>query len=83
MMDKERQVSCSSGLPETILRGTVKGGRGPGRQKERWKALENIRKWVGLEFTKSQTAVKNTQKQKKLVAKSSVVSKQPSWLRDR
>ena len=57
MMDKERHVSHSSGLPKTILRGTVKGGRGQGRQKERRKDLDNISEWVGLEFTKSQTAV--------------------------
>ena len=41
-------VSCSSGLAKTILQGTVKGGRRPGRQRKRWE--DNIREWTGLEF---------------------------------
>ena len=45
-------VSRSSGLAKTILQGTVKGGRRQGRQRERWE--DNIRKWTGLEFGKSQ-----------------------------
>ena len=48
-------VSPSSGLANTILQGTVKGGRRQCRQKKRW---EDIREWTGLEFTKSQWAVK-------------------------
>ena len=44
-------VSRSSGLAKTILQGTVKGGRGQGRQRKRWEG--NIRKWTGLEFAKS------------------------------
>ena len=44
-------VSRSSGLAETILQGTVKGGRGQGRQRKRWE--DNIREWTGLEFGKS------------------------------
>ena len=50
-------VSRSSGLAKTILQGTVKGGRRQGRQRKRWE--ENIREWTGLEFSKSQRAVKN------------------------
>ena len=38
-------VSRSSGLAETILQGTVKGGRRQGRQKKRWK--DNITEWTG------------------------------------
>ena len=49
------QVSHLSGLPKTILQGTVKGGRRRGRQRKRWE--DNIREWTGLEFTKSQRAV--------------------------
>ena len=48
-------VSRSSGLVKTILQGTVKGGRRPGRQRKRWE--DNIREWTGLEFGKSQRAV--------------------------
>ena len=74
-------VSRSSVLAEIILQGTVKGGRKQGRQKKRWE--DNIRKWTGLEFGKSQRAVENREKWRKLFAKSSVVSEQPSRLRDR
>ena len=35
---------------------------------------DNIREWTGLEFGKSQRAVENRGKWRKLVAKSSVVS---------
>ena len=39
--------------------------------------------WTGLEFAKSQRAVENREKWRKLVAKSSVVPQRPSRLRDR
>ena len=74
-------VSLSSVLAKTILQGTMKGGRKQGRQKKRWK--DNIREWTGLEFAKSQRAVENREKRRKLVAKSSVVPQRPSRLRDR
>ena len=44
---------------------------------------DNIREWTGLEFAKSQRAVENREKWRKLVAKSSVVPQRPSRLRDR
>ena len=44
---------------------------------------ESIRKWTGLELAKSQRTVKNREKLRKLVVKSSVVPKWPSRLRDR
>ena len=50
-------VSRSSGLAETILQGTVKGGKRQGRQRKRWE--DNIREWTGLEFGKSRRAVEN------------------------
>ena len=68
-------VSRSSGLAETILQGTVNGGRRQGRQRKRWE--DNIREWTGLEFGRSQRAVENREKWRKLVAKSSVVPQQP------
>ena len=73
-------VSRSSGLAKTILQGTVKGWRRQGRQKKRWE--DSIREWTGLEFTKSQRAVENREKWRKLIVKSSVVPQQPSWLRN-
>ena len=71
----------SGGLAKTILQGTVKGGRRQARQKKRWE--DNIREWTGLEFAKSQRAVKNREKWRKQVAKSSVVPQRPSRLRNR
>ena len=64
-------ASRSSGLAKTILQGTVKGGRRQGRQRKRWE--DNMREWTGLELGKSQKAVENREKWRKLVAKSSVV----------
>ena len=73
-------VSRSSSVAKTILQGTVKGER---RQDRRRKRLEdNIREWTGLEFGKSQRAVENREKWRKLVAESSVVPQRPSRLRD-
>ena len=74
-------VSRSSGLAKTILQVTVKGGRRQGRLRKRWE--DNIRERTGLEFGKSQRAVENVEKWRKLIAKSSVVPQRPSWLRDR
>ena len=73
-------VSRSSGLAKTILQGTVKGGRRQGLERKRWE--DNIREWTGLEFSKSQRAVENREKWRKLVAKSSVVPQRPSRLKD-
>ena len=61
------QVSRSSGLAKTILQGTLKGGRRQGRQRKRWE--DNIREWTGLGFAKSQRAVENRGKWRKVVAK--------------
>ena len=44
---------------------------------------DNIREWTGLEFAKSQRAVENRGKWRKLVVKASLVSQRPSQLRDR
>ena len=74
-------VSCSSGLAKTTLQGTVKEWRWQGRQRKRLE--DNIWEWTGLEFTKTQRAVENREKWRKLVAKSSVVPQRPSRLRDR
>ena len=75
-------VSRSSGLSKTTLQGTVKGGRRRGKQRRRWE--DNIREWTGLEFAKSQRAVENREKWRKLVVKLCVVSPtRPSRLRDR
>ena len=59
----------------------MKGGRRQCRQEKRWR--DNIKEWTGLEFAKSQEAVENREKWRKLIAKSSVVTQRPSRLRDR
>ena len=74
-------VFRSSGLAKTILQGTVKGERRQGGQRKRWE--DNVREWTGLGFAKSQRAVENREKWRKLAAKSSVVPQRPSRLRDR
>ena len=74
-------VSRTSGLAKGILQGKVKAGRRQGRQRKRWE--DNIRERTGLEFAKSQRAVENREKLRKLVVKSSVVPQRPSRLRDR
>ena len=66
-----KHVSSSSDLAETVLQVTVKGG---------WE--DNIREWTGLEFAKSQWAVENRGKWRKLVVKSPLVPQRPSRLRD-
>ena len=67
-------VSRSSGLANTILQGTVKGGEADKADRKRGGRI-NIREWTGLEFTKSKRAVENRKKWRKLVVKSSVVPK--------
>ena len=56
-----------------------KGGRRQGRQK-RWE--DNIWEWVGLEFAKSQQAVENREKWRKLVVKAAM-PQGSLWFRDR
>ena len=62
-------VSRSSGLAKTILQGTVKGGRREGGQKGRGGKTTsgNGQAWSSL--GKSQRAVENREKWRKLVAK--------------
>ena len=62
-------------LVKTILQGTVKRERRQGRQRKRWE--DNIREWTGLDFSRSQRAVENREKWRKLLVKSSVVPQQP------
>ena len=49
----------------------MKGRRRQDRQKKGWE--DNIREWTGLEFAKSQRALENREKWRKLAVKSSVV----------
>ena len=58
------------------MQGAVKGGRRrQGRQRKRWEDI--IRKWTGLEFAKSQSAMENKEKWRKLVVKSSLGPNDP------
>ena len=65
-------VSHSSGLAKTILQG-CKSKRGKKTRKTEEEVGRHIREWTGLEFGKSQRAVENREKRRKLVSKSSVV----------
>ena len=56
-------------------------GKKTRQTEKRWE--DYIREWTGLEFAKSQRAVENREKWRKLVVKSSVVPQRPSRLRDR
>ena len=56
-------------------------GRRQGTQRKRWE--DNIREWTGVVFSRSQRALENSGKWRKLVAESSVVHQRPSRLRDR
>ena len=57
-------VCRSSGLAKTISQGTVTGRRRLGRLKKRRE--DNIKKWAGLEFAKSQRAVEKSGEQRKM-----------------
>ena len=78
-------VSCSSGLAKTISQGSLKWGRRQGRQRKRWEKKKKKKngEWTGLGFAKFQRAVKNRDKRRKLVSKSSLVPQRPSRLRDK
>ena len=69
-------VSRSSGLAKTTLQGTVKKEEDKADRGKNWE--DYIREWTGLEFGKSERAVENREKWRKLVAKSSVVPQRPS-----
>ena len=57
--------------------------RGKKTKQTEEEAEDNIMEWTGLEFAKSQRAVENREKWRKLVVKSSVVPQRPSRLRNR
>ena len=76
-------VSCSLGLSKTILQGSVIEGSRQGRPKKKQGWEDKIREWTGVEFVKSQRAMENKDRWRKLLAKSSVVPRRPSRLRDR
>ena len=59
----------------------MKGGRRQGRQRKKWEG--SIREWTGAEFAKSQRVVRNREKWRKVVVKSSVVPQRHPRLRDR
>ena len=51
----------------------MKGERRQGRQRKRWE--DNSREWTGLEFGKSQRAVENREKWRKVVAPTTLAVK--------
>ena len=65
------KIQQAIGPHKTILQGTVKRGRRQGRQRKRWE--DDIREWTSLELAKSQGAVENREKWRKVMVKSSVM----------
>ena len=63
-----------------LARHSERGKKTRRTKRKRWE--DNIREWTGLEFGKSERAVENKEKRRKLVAISSVVPQRPSRLRD-
>ena len=74
-------ITRSPGLAKTILQGTVQGGRRKGRQRKRWE--DNIKEWTGFEWYSILRKAENSEEWRKLVVKSTVVSKRSARLRDR
>ena len=62
---------------------TRHSGKGKKLRQTKAEVGRQHQEWTGLEFAKSQRAVENREKWRKLVVKSSVVPQRPSWLRDR
>ena len=65
-------------LAKAILQGTEKKRSRDSLGRQRKRREDNIREWTSLEFAKSQRAVKNREKWRKLVVRSSVVPKRSS-----
>ena len=61
-------VTRASGLDKTVLQGTVRGGRGRGRQRKRWE--DNIRHWTGLELSDAVRRAEEREEWRMLVARS-------------
>ena len=57
--------------------------RGKKRRQREKEVEDNIKEWTGLGFGKSERAVENREKWRKLVAKLPVVPQRPWRLRDR
>ena len=73
-------ISRSSGMVKTILKGTVKGARRRGRQKNRRE--DSIKECTGMGFGDSLRAAEDREWWKAIVVTSSVVLQRPSRLRD-
>ena len=74
-------VTRSSELAKTILKGTVQGERGRGRQRKRWE--DNIKELTGLEWNMLLRKAENREEWRKLVVKSTMVPQRSARLRDR
>ena len=55
---------------QTILQGTVQGGRRRGRQKKRWE--DNIPEWTGMTLGAAMRKTERREEWRELVARSSV-----------
>ena len=62
--------------PQTILQGTVRGGRRRGRQKKRWE--DNMGEWTHLKVSEAMRAAQDREGWRELVNRWSVVTQPPS-----
>ena len=69
-------VTRSSGLANTILHGTVQGGRRRGKQRKRWE--DNIKEWTGLGWNIILRKAENREEWRKLVVKYNIYSGAPT-----
>ena len=69
-------------LPKPSCKAQRKGEADKADRKKK-KCKDNIKEWTGLEFGRSQRAVENREKWRKLIVKSSMVPQRPSRLRDK
>ncbi|KAK2185576.1 hypothetical protein NP493_228g07008 [Ridgeia piscesae] len=63
-------ITRSTGLANTILQGTVQGGRRRGRPKKRWE--DNIPEWTGMTLSAAMRKTERREEWRELVARSSV-----------
>ncbi|XP_071850624.1 uncharacterized protein [Apostichopus japonicus] len=74
-------VTRSTGLAETILQGTVPGGKRRGRQRKSWE--DNIPEWTSLKLPDGLREAEDRKKWKAIVGRASVAPLRSTRLRDR
>ena len=70
-MVETRKTFLTTDSDETVMQGTVQGGRRRGRQRKRWE--DNFPEWTGLTLGAAMRKAERREEWRELVAKSSVV----------